>query len=137
MRRSLTVTLVLFLATAVVTPAVAKVDPATQAKIESDLRSKNYVAKIDLYDVIVSPDAQAYSEYDKEAIKKGQKIIIKKIKFSKKEIVMTLQHPYLSEKIEMKFLFEGSISDDFSREEELWKKMIDAVFEEEGAEEGE
>ena len=50
---------------------------------------------------------------------------------------MTLQHPYLSEKIEMKFLFDGAISDDFSKEEELWKRMIDAVFEEEGAGEGE
>jgi len=137
MRRSLAVVLVLFLAAAVATPAVAKVYPATEAKIESELRSKDYVAKVDLYDVTVFPDGTVDSEYDKEAIKKGQKIIIKDIEFSKKKIVITLQHPYLKKKTEIVFLFDIPISGDFSQEEKQWKKMINAVFEVETMEEGE
>ena len=133
MRRSPEVALALLLAVAVAVPAVAKIYPATQDKIESDLKSKKYVAKVDLYDVVVYPNALVESEYDQEAIKKGQKIIFKKIKFGNKKISMILQHPYLSEEIEMEFLFDGPISGDFSQEEEQWKKMIDAVFEEEGA----
>jgi hypothetical protein len=137
MRRSLAFVFVLFLAAAVATPSVAKLYPATQAKIESELMSKNYVAKVDLYEAKVYPDGTVDSEYDKEAIKKGQKIIFKDIEFGKKKIEITLQHPYLKDKTEVVFLFDIPISGDFSQERDQWKKMVDAVFEEEGAGEGE
>ncbi len=114
-------------------PALAGVSSEMQANITRELESKDYVAKVALYDAEVTETGKVSSEYDKESIKKGHDIIIRSVVFRSEKIRVKLKHPFVSVNTYVDFLFNQTLSSDFSREREAFAKMVAAVFEEKGS----
>lgn len=130
MRQSAVVFLMLGLLVVVATPAIATVDQDTRDRIEAGLRSKKYVAKVDLYDATVNESGEVDSEEDDEAIRAGFDVIINRVKFGSSSIRLKLKHPHMNEGTYVEFRFARPLSPDFSREQDVFDKMLNAVFSE-------
>ena len=107
-------------------PALAEVSSEMQTRITRELESKDYVAKVELYDAEVTQTGKVSSEYDKESIKKGHDIIIRSVVFRSEKIRVKLKHPFVS----VNTYVNRTLSSDFNREREAFAKMVAAVFEE-------
>jgi hypothetical protein len=110
--------------------AVAGLDSAARDKVRTDLLSRHFVAKTDLYEAKVYKSGQVESEADDEAIKAGFPVKIDSVTFSSSRIRIKMKHPYVHESTYVEFCFEQVLSPDFSLERDIFEKMLSAVFEE-------
>ena len=110
--------------------AVAGLDGAARDKIRTDLLSRNFVAKIDLYEAKVYESGQVASEADTDAIKAGFPIKIDSVTFSSSRIRIKMKHPYVNESTYVEFYFQQGLSPDFSRERDISERILSAACEE-------
>ena len=107
----------------------AGVNGDIKKQIVDDLMSRRFVAKTDLFEAQVFEIGGISSNRDRESIKPGYPINIKKIEFSGDRILIALKHPHVKESTYVEFLFTEKLSKDFSRERGIFAEMLASVFE--------
>lgn len=114
---------------AAIAPAAAAVSPENAARIKSDLMTRTFTAKVDLYQATVFDTGALMPEFDDDAIKIGMPILMDSIDVEPKKIRIHLKSPNSKEKTWVQFSFSKSLSPDFS-ERPTFEKMLTRVFNE-------
>jgi hypothetical protein len=111
-------------------PAGAGVYDDSIKKLRSDLMTRSFTAKVNLYEAKVDAAGLVMSDPDREEIQKGMPILIERIRIGSYGIRIFMQHPKVHEKTWVEFDLGHRMSEDLGEERAQLEALMALVFDE-------